>query len=131
MEDTPKRSPEDIALELAGELPSPFCPGRSIASCSSGAARVVEQEMVEMAKSGKSKAEIETILTQRFGTEVMGTPIRGDLVWAVSLAAIAAVLLLAYRARRWVHKPLAPEAEPTLSEAERDRLDEELDRLDV
>lgn len=131
-------SPEAQALarEIATDLPSPYCPGRSIASCSSSAARVVEREMVQMAQEGKKREEIESILMERFGEETLGRPLRGDLVVGVSLAALVAVALVWRKARSWVRGPKtntaqAQDPSSELSAADRDRLEEELDRLEA
>lgn len=93
--------------------------------------------MVQMAQEGKNREEIESILMERFGEETLGSPLRGDLVVGVSLAALIAVALIWRKARSWVRGPksdASTRVEPASSElsaADRDRLEEELDRLEA
>jgi len=95
--------PESVARELAKDLPSPYCPGRTISSCPSGQARQLEQKILQLAESGRSRDEIEAILVDRFGAEIMGTPMRTELVIGVSLAGLLLLCFLVQRAWRWRH----------------------------
>lgn len=130
---------EALARDIASDLPSPFCPGRSIASCSSSAARVVEREMVQMASEGKTREQIESVLMERFGEEALGSPLRGDLVVGVTLVSLIAVALVWVKARAWVRASAkegeggqeSAEPSPEISDQDRDRLEAELDKLDA
>lgn len=95
--------------------------------------------MVQMAQEGKSRKEIEGILMERFGEETLGTPLRGDLVVGVTLVFLVAVALVWTKARSWVRSSPgdvasgeASDAEqvPAISEADRDRLEAELDKFE-
>ena len=131
-------SPEQIQQQLSHELMSPFCPGRTIASCPSSQARRLEDEILAAAKAGRTRDEIEQTLVARYGPDIVGY--RGDpwVLWGPFVAGLAALLLLAWAARRWLRggAPSAeggsPEADPPpLDEADRRRVEDALDDLDA
>jgi cytochrome c-type biogenesis protein CcmH/NrfF len=65
----PPRDPvqaEALTNELSHDLMSPYCPGRTIATCPSPQARKLEMHILDQAQQGKSRAEIETALAERF-----------------------------------------------------------------
>ena len=63
---------ERVLAELSNELMSPYCPGRTIASCPSGQARKLEDHILAEAQAGKTREEIEQSLVERFGPEIIG-----------------------------------------------------------
>ena len=127
---------EQILQELSSDLMSPYCPGRTIASCPSKNARVLEDQILAEAKTGKTREEIEQQLVGRFGPDIVGyKPPPAVLYGTVAGGAVALGLLL-YAGRRWVRKartatagPAAPEAAQP-SRAELDALDDALDDED-
>ncbi|WP_255215890.1 cytochrome c-type biogenesis protein CcmH [Pseudenhygromyxa sp. WMMC2535] len=133
---------EAVAREVANDMPSPYCPGRSIASCPSQAARDLEDDIVGLAKEGMDRKEIETALVSRFGEEKMGKAQQSEILVAVILGAILALVAVVYAARRWIRP--APQPVPAegasvekrsaplakVSADELDRLEDELDDLD-
>ena len=130
---------EDLANQVANELPSPYCPGRSIASCPSELARVLEQDILEQAKAGQSREEIETALVARFGEEKMGSEFSGELAVVITLVGLLAIVVVVMGARRWVKKPTEAtektgagesDSKSSLSEAELDRLEDALDEVE-
>ena len=128
---------EDLAHDLASDLPSPYCPGRSIASCPSQAARELEDDILVLAKQGKERKEIESILVARFGEEKMGQSQQSEVLVAIVLGAVLALVAIVWAARRWL-RPLGPRPAGSatdasldgISRAELDRLEDELDNLD-
>ncbi len=92
---------EALASELSQDLMSPYCPGRTIASCPSPNARKLEAFMLAEAKAGKGRAEIEGELVKRF-PDIQGYVGRPELLWGTALGAILAIVALAWAARRWV-----------------------------
>lgn len=58
------------AYDLAGELMSPFCPGRTLADCPSEQAKQLVMWMVVQEGQGRTRADVEKQLLTRYG-EVM------------------------------------------------------------
>ena len=71
------------SYDLAGELMSPYCPGRTLSSCPSPQAAELVQWMVLQEAAGSTREEIIAILIERFGEEILGAPpARGITLWA-------------------------------------------------
>ncbi|EDM75395.1 hypothetical protein PPSIR1_10330 [Plesiocystis pacifica SIR-1] len=137
---------EAVARDIASDMPSPYCPGRSIASCPSQAARELEDDILELAKDGKEKGEIEAILVQRFGEDKMGSSSQGEILAAVVLGTVLALVAIVLLARRWMQpadaaagvasggavkaKTKASAGLDGVSVDELDRLEDALDELD-
>lgn len=141
---------EAIAVELSHDLMSPYCPGRTIATCPSPQARKLEDHILEQAQQGKSRVEIETALASRF-PDIRGYVGRPEIIYGTAVIALVAILGLILVARRWVRQsraamagaavaapgsamtpdlPAAPIVAGTPSRREADALDDELDRID-
>jgi cytochrome c-type biogenesis protein CcmH/NrfF len=133
---------ESLAQDIAAEMPSPYCPGRSIASCPSEPARELEDDILTLAKQGKDREQIEAILVDRFGEEKMGKAHQTEIVVAIVVTAVLALGAIVMMARKWLRPaPLvaapvaagpAAEASPlaSVSPDELDRLEDELDEID-
>lgn len=129
---------ELIQQELAGDLMSPYCPGRTIASCPSPNARKLEDYILELADQGKSREEIETILVERFGSDIVGYQAPPAVLYGSLVVGLVALGGLGVVARRWVRRSRtgagkdpgseAQTAKP--SRAELDALDDALDQED-
>ncbi|MBL8143687.1 MAG: cytochrome c-type biogenesis protein CcmH [Acidobacteria bacterium] len=125
---------EGDAQQVFTNVMSPFCPGMTIATCtSSNAADVREEVRVRLGK-GETAQAIEESLYTRFGNEYRAVPQaqgRGMIVWVFPLAAMvvsgAGFAWFAKRAReRHVPEPVADTPiDPALAR----RLDDELDDL--
>ncbi len=125
---------EDLARDIASDMPSPYCPGRSIASCPSQAARELEDDILVLAKQGKDKKQIEMTLVTRFGESKMGSEHQADILLAIVLGTIVALVTILLAARRW-YRPSPGQAGSGsalsgVSMGELDRLEDELDKLD-
>lgn len=149
---------EALATELSHDLMSPYCPGRTIATCPSPQARKLEAHILEQAQQGKSRVEIETALAARF-PDIRGYIGRPEIIYGTALVALIAIIGLVLTARRWVRSgrreptvdagapgvpasaiptepvamrvPLTPGAVTgTPSRVEIDALDDALDRID-
>lgn len=92
---------EDLATELSHDLMSPYCPGRTIATCPSPQARKLENSILEQAKAGKSRVEIESELAARF-PDIRGYVGRPEIIYGTAVVALLAILGLILAARRWV-----------------------------
>lgn len=137
--------------ELSHDLMSPYCPGRTIASCPSPQARKLEAHILEQAESGKSREQIETSLVARF-PDIRGYVGRPEILYGTALFALLAIIGLTLAARRWVRRTAAASGssavpgtagvagEPgaagagvggaSTSRRENDALDDALDRID-
>lgn len=133
---------EALMHELSHDLMSPYCPGRTIASCPSPNARKLETHILEQAEAGKSREEIEASLVARF-PDIRGYVGRPEILYGTALVALLAIIGLTVAARRWVRRTAAGAATPRASEAgpnpsgtaagsrrENDALDDALGRLD-
>jgi cytochrome c-type biogenesis protein CcmH/NrfF len=94
---------EALTTELSHDLMSPYCPGRTISSCTSPQARKLEQYILNEAQAGKSRAEIEGELVKRF-PDIQGYLGRPELLWGTALGAVLAMAALAWAARRWLDR---------------------------
>ena len=69
--------------DLAAELMSPYCPGRTLASCPSPQAAELVQWMVMQEAAGSTQEEVIAVLIERFGEEILGSPpAKGITLWA-------------------------------------------------
>ena len=125
---------ESDAQRVYTNVMSPFCPGMTMATCTSSNAADVRDEVRVRLRKGESAQAIEDSLYLRFGNEYRAVPQaqgRGMIVWLFPLAAMvvsgAGVAWVAKRARdRHVAEPVADAPlDPKLSR----RLDDELDDL--
>lgn len=132
---------ESLSRDLAQEMPSPYCPGRSIASCPSGLARELEDDIYQAALAGQSREEIEATLVSRFGRSKMGYEQSTEVFVVVTLLALAAVAAIVTLGRRWAARgaqavPAASTSDAAtgsaqrLSQDELDDLEDDLDALD-
>lgn len=130
---------EALMQELSHDLMSPYCPGRTIATCPSPQARKLEQHILDQALAGKSRVEIETGLVARF-PDIQGYLGRPEILYGVGLVALLAIVGVTMAARRWVGRaaaaaPARPagSAAPAPTDASRrenDALDDALGRID-
>ena len=121
------------AYELAAELMSPFCPGRTLADCPSPAAANIRMWILVQAAAGRTKADVEDELLQRYGDRIRSAPKAEGFGWAAYLVPLGVFvgggLLVVYVLRRMTRgaPPPPPSARPVDPELER-RVDEELAR---
>ena len=74
---------EGYAYDLAGELMSPYCPGRTVASCPSPQAAELIQWISMQEAAGATEDEVVEMLVERFGEEILGAPpAEGITLWA-------------------------------------------------
>lgn len=92
---------EDLAIQLSNDLMSPYCPGRTIATCPSPQARKLENNILEQARAGKTRVEIESELAARF-PDIRGYVGRPEIIYGTAVVALLAIVGLVLAARRWV-----------------------------
>ena len=74
---------EEWGYQLSHELMSPFCPGRTLAACSSSQAADMREWIVEQEKAGRSEEEVKAELYQDYGDVLRASPlVRGGGQWA-------------------------------------------------
>jgi len=103
-EKTADRDAEAILSELSGDLMSPFCPGRTISACPSSQARKLEERILQEAKSGKSREQIEQSLVADYGSDIIGYRPPPSLMITTVVGGTLALSLLIVLGRRWVKR---------------------------
>ncbi len=130
---------EQVQAELANELMSPYCPGRTIAACPSGQARKLEDHILAEAKAGKSRAEIEDSLVARFGAQIVGYAPQPAVMYGAAALGALGLVMIAAAGRRWLRRsrvvsqpgtPRAAVATASPTAAERARLADAIDDAD-
>jgi cytochrome c-type biogenesis protein CcmH/NrfF len=127
----PARAAEGWAYEMANEMMSPFCPGRSIADCPSPQAQTLRMWLIVQESAGRARADVEAELVSRYGESILGAPRAkgiGLTAYVIPVAAGAAgAALLAWFLRRQTRRPAG--ASPPAALATGAPLDPELERL--
>lgn len=126
---------ESWAHELARELMSPFCPGVTLDACTSSQADTLRLWIQVQEAAGRSRADVEAELVERYGDAVLAAPRATGLGLAAYLVPAAAflagglgvVLFLRRQTRRRGERPTPVAVAPPDPELER-LVDEELAR---
>ena len=84
--------PAGWAYDLAHELMSPYCPGRALAECPSPQADALRLWILEQARAGATREEVEAQLLQSFGDRLLQTP-RAEGVGLVAYAVPALLVV--------------------------------------
>jgi cytochrome c-type biogenesis protein CcmH/NrfF len=119
---------EGWAYEMANELMSPYCPGRSIADCPSPQAQTLRMWLIVQEAAGRPRAEVESELVTRYGESILGAPRAkgiGLTAYLIPGAVVAAGAALLTWFLRWQTRTAAT-PNPTAPSAP---LDPELERL--
>jgi cytochrome c-type biogenesis protein CcmH/NrfF len=66
--------PEGWAYELASQLMSPYCPGRTLSECPSPQAATLRMWIIVQESAGRPKDEVLEELYARFGDQLRGAP---------------------------------------------------------
>lgn len=83
---------EPFAYDLSAELMSPFCPGRTLASCPSPQAAELIQWMVVQEAGGATREQVIASLIEDYGEEILGAPpAEGVGFWAYGFPVFAFV----------------------------------------
>lgn len=107
---------------LSDELRSPFCPGKTIMTCTSSQAYTLRQEMRDMVLAGQTDEEVITALTLRYGDDIRNPPQPWYTVVVPFLPFIFGGLLVVWIFRRWRRGAETHEDEPAPTGADADRL---------
>lgn len=130
------------AADLSNEVMSPFCPGRTLASCPSPNATAWREEIRTWLRQGDTPQEIRKRLEKRAGRNLSGAP-EGSMSWGLPVGiGLGSVIFLALAASRLLRRDednaVPPKPAKTSSDPSNDgddaldaRLDEELEKLDI
>jgi cytochrome c-type biogenesis protein CcmH/NrfF len=127
---------EGWAYQYFGEVMSPFCPGRTLAACTSPQADSLRMWILSQEQAGRSREDVHRELVERYGDVILSAPrAQGFGVAAylipllIFLAGGSLVFVFLRRQTRAAaaHAAVALPAEPLDPEIER-AIDEELKR---
>lgn len=90
--------------KLSDELKSPYCPGKTLMTCTSYQAFELRREMKQMVQSGQSDAEIIAVLNDRFDNDVSNPPQPWYTIVVPFLPYVLGLVLIVIVARRWGRK---------------------------
>jgi len=106
--------PEGWAYELPNYLMSPFCPGKTLADCTSPQAASLRMWMIVQEAAGRTRADVEAELLERYGDVLRPAPKPegfGVTAYAVPIGAfLAGGALVTVFLRRQTRRP--PDASP-------------------
>lgn len=107
---------ETWGYALAHELMSPYCPGRTLAACTSEQAAELRQWILLQEAAGASREEVVGVLEQRFGDVIRSSPEAegwGLAAWLLPGAALlVGAVAVAGVLRRMVAAPARPAPGP-------------------
>lgn len=123
---------ESWGYDLAGDLMSPYCPGRALSECPSPKAGQLRAWILEQEQAGRSRSDVEAQLYGQFGEQLRQAPKAegmGLVAYAVPIGVFVAggllVVLFLRRARSGRLEVASAAASPGDEELER-LLDEQL-----
>ncbi len=112
-------SQEPVWQDIAGELMSPACPGRTLLNCTSEHAGQWQELIRQKIAEGVPKDEIMQYFINISGEEVLASPPKRGFTLAVWLLPAFALLngagLIIMLATRWVRRPHARKQDPSLA----------------
>ena len=88
---------------LSDELKSPFCPGKTLLTCTSYQAFALRKEMTEMILAGKSDKEILTALRESFGEILENPPQPWYTILVPIMPFILGALIALWMFSRWLN----------------------------
>jgi cytochrome c-type biogenesis protein CcmH/NrfF len=134
-EDPPAREEaagQDYGYALAREIMSPFCPGSTLADCTSSQAQTLRAWILVQAAAGRPRDEVFEELLARYGEQIRSAPRAsgfGLAAWAIPVGVFLAGggIVWLFLRRQTGQARGAPRARPAPLPAELERLvDEEL-----
>lgn len=113
---------------LSDELRSPFCPGKTLMTCTSPQAYHLRQEMTELVQAGYSDEDIVAELKVRYGADIANPPQPWYTAIVPALPFVFGALMLAWVGHLWLRgarqradaqSALATDLQPEGADAER------------
>jgi cytochrome c-type biogenesis protein CcmH len=124
----PAQEPEGWAYDLAHQMMSPYCPGRTLADCPSPQAATLSAWLIVQEAAGRDREEVKAELIERFGDAILAAPPPEGFGLAAYLVPVLVFLaggvLVGVLLRRFTRARPLPAAEAAPSEP----LDPELER---
>jgi cytochrome c-type biogenesis protein CcmH/NrfF len=124
----PAQEPEGWAYELANELMSPYCPGRTLADCPSPQAETLRMWLIVQEAAGRKREEVQVELVERFGEGILAAPRPQGFGLAAYLIPIAAFLAGGVLVAAFLLRQTRVRAAPTHEVPAGGPLDPELER---
>ncbi|MCP3984013.1 MAG: hypothetical protein GY723_06470 [bacterium] len=124
----PTSAEEGWGYELAGDLMSPYCPGRALSECPSPKAGQLREWILDQEEAGRSRTEVEDQLYGRFGEQLRQAPKAegvGLVAYAIPLVVFALGGLLVTLFLRRANSPALATAPQNFGPVH----DEELERI--
>jgi cytochrome c-type biogenesis protein CcmH/NrfF len=121
------------ADDLAEQIMSPFCPGKTLNQCTSANAAGWRADIRDWVREGVPSDEIRLRLEQRAGKSLSSVPSPEQAYWMPALTVLVAGLTLTLGWRRIRRQWVAPEPPPpaaTVMDRWDEQLDDELAQLD-
>jgi cytochrome c-type biogenesis protein CcmH len=125
---------EDVlrqAREIYNQIMSPYCPGKTLSNCSSGAAEELRADIRSRLAAGETPEMIIQSLVEEFGESVLAAPPNegvGRLAWLTPFVAIVFGLAVIVAFVRRYYRPAPPAAtSPAPDAGLRARVEEELE----
>ena len=121
---------------ISDQLKSPFCPGKTLLTCTSPQAYELRKEMAQMIIDGRSDQEILAALRDSFGEKLENPPQPWYTVLVPILPFVFGGLIAVWVFSSWLRGSRSSsdaeeeEATPALSEAEEERLRELMKEVD-
>jgi len=89
----PLAAEEGFTFALSHDIMSPFCPGRTLASCPSPQAKELVVWIQTQEAAGASRSEVEAILYERYGDQILAAP-RNEGVQGLTAYALPTLILI-------------------------------------
>ena len=125
--------PDGWAYELPHYLMSPFCPGRTIADCSSPQAESLRLWMIVQEAGGRTRADVEQELLAKYGDEMRPAPRPDGFGLTAYLFPFAAFLaggvFIAFYLRRQTHAAPSDAGSPDSVSSVEAPFESELERI--
>jgi cytochrome c-type biogenesis protein CcmH/NrfF len=90
-----------FATELAADLKSPYCPGKTLQTCTSSQAYDLRGEIRDLFCAGHSRDEVVGMMQTRFGEDIANPPQPWYTFLIPYVPFIAGILLILWAVRRW------------------------------
>lgn len=91
-----------VTSKLSDKLKSPFCPGKTLLTCTSGDAYDLRQEIKALLIEGKSVDEVVQTLELRYGNDISNPPQPWYTFFVPFLPWVVGILLVGWVLRRWL-----------------------------